>query len=186
MYDFGEELILANSLEKYIESDIKVENSNDEKHSLPTELNNKEGISIPQQLPQNNNEILLNNGAENVCSISQNNNRKIKTLTQILQNPLKEEEKEKANSQMERKEKGSTLTSGSTGNFQGKILGKSTTVLMGSMHTCSNYRYKFNKVKKLERINYKNQFKHNEDNKRLIKLQLHKIFERIFRGCQAS
>ena len=166
------ELFSPVQLEQRIDNSL--DNSNDEEHSLPTEEFIPE--PIPQQLSQNNNEILSGNSAENVSLISHNNNINNGIFNQIVKNTENKTTKEKTNRSKGRRGKDSTLTDGHTGDYPGNLLRKDGTTFMDSMYTCLNERCKIYDPKlKIHNIDFAKQFGFNEDNKRFIQQKLYKI-----------
>ena len=171
------ELFSPSQLEQSINNSIIDNyNSNDEQHSLPTEENIPESITIPQNLSPNISEVMSESSAENAGLISQNNNRNNGIANHIEESDENRTTNEQTNKSKGRRKKGSTLEDGHTGDYPGNLLRKDGTTFMDSMYTCLNKRCKIYDPKlKLKNIDFAKQFGFNKDNERFIKQKLYKI-----------
>ena len=171
------ELFSPSQLEQSINNSIIDNyNSNDEQHSLPTEENIPESITIPQNLSPNISEVMSESSAENAGLISQNNNRNNGIANHIEESDENRATNEQTNKSKGRRKKGSTLEDGHTGDYPGNLLRKDGTTFMDSMYTCLNKRCKIYDPKlKLKNIDFAKQFGFNKDNERFIKQKLYKI-----------
>lgn len=142
-----------------------------------TGLNNQEQFENSQQPGQNNNEAIPNNSAQNEGSIAINNNQRNQMTPLGLNNTENASTEEKTNKKKRgRREKGTTLTGGHTGDYPGNKLRKNGTASMDSLITCLNLRCKiYNSKLRLKKVNFAKQFGYNKDNKYFIKQRLYKI-----------
>ena len=171
------ELFSPSQLEQSINNSIIDNyNSNDEQHSLPTEENIPESITIPQNLSPNISEVMSESSAENAGLISQKYNRNNGIANHIEESDENRTTNEQTNKSKGRRKKGSTLEDGHTGDYPGNLLRKDGTTFMDSMYTCLNKRCKIYDPKlKLKNIDFAKQFGFNKDNERFIKQKLYKI-----------
>ena len=150
-------------------------NSNVQQNSSLTGLDRPEPNSNPQPLRPNNNDAISSGSAQNVASITTNNNKRFKIAHPVLNNIENSTTRENTiKKKRGRIKKGSTLTGIHTGTFPGNILRKNGTSFMKSIHSSLNKRCKKYKIK-LKRIHFAQQFGYNEDNKKFIKQRLYQI-----------
>ena len=164
-----------NSLEEGM--NYTLNGSNDIQYSSLTASNNQAPISNHLTLFQNSIEEIQSDSAQNVDSISINDNQRIQMIDSFFDNTENATTREKTTHKKRgRRKKGSTLKGGHTRNYPGNILRKTMTAFANSKYPDLNKRCKkYERNLRLKKINVTKQFGYNVDNKRFIKLKFYKI-----------